>query len=461
MNITRTSSRGGRGGMAHVLALVFLVLLNGLAVALVSGTMLNLRAGDNYRRAVDAQLAAESGMDFMLNQIRSVRIPQDTNQETMPANIAEALGALLNTTANLASQSVTVSTGTVYVPGIQLPYGSFSCTLAPDGDKRCRLVVRGSAQGVQRSVAIDLVMTPKHSTAFDYGLASFGPVSIVGNARIVGVNDPSEASVLAADTSGGAALSLAANALIAGDLTVVNNAPIAISGSPSLGGTTDPELMADHILSVPEPPEAPALDIGPIAALATNVVDSSTHTSSPGLTFSNIRIAAGTNPTFASDVVINGVVYVEAPNNVTFSGNSTINGMVVTEDSDNPIQSCQLNFAGGMQAFGVETLPDTPEFAEVRQHTGTFVVAPGFGVTFSAQFSTINGTIAADQLTFTGQAGGIVNGAVIGLSERPMALDGGVEIHVDRLNAYPNPAGFVETMALEPDPASYTELVGG
>lgn len=470
MTHTKTSDKRSRGGTAYVMSLMAVIVFSILAAALASSTTLILRAGDNYRSVVNARLAAESGMDFMLNQIRIIRIPVDTNEDTVSANLTQALGNLLNTTANVAGQSVTVSREhagddchhwTVHVPDIQLPYGSFSCTLLPAAPDRCTLVVKGIANDISRSVAIDLVMTPRPNVAFDFGLASFGPVSVVGNARIVGVNDPSEASVLAADTSGGTALSLAANAVIAGDLTVVGDGHIAISGSPSLGGTTDPELMADHIHSVPEPPDVPTLNIGPIAALATNVVDSTTHTSSSGLTFSNIRIAAGTNPTFASDVVINGVIYVEAPNHVTFSGNSTINGMVVTEDSENPIESCQLNFAGGMQAFGVETLPDTPEFSEIKQHTGSFVVAPGFSVTFSAQFSTINGTIAADKLTFTGQAGGIINGAVIGLSEHPMALDGGVEIRVDRLNARPDPAGFVDTMALEADPASYTELVGG
>ncbi len=447
--------------MAHVMSLMVMVVFSVLAAALASNAMLTLRTGDNHRSAVDARLAAESGMDFMLNQIRSIRLPLDTTQETMPANLGQELGNLLNSTANLAGQSVTVSSNTVYVPEIQLPYGSFSCTLTPDGQDRCTLVVRGDTQGVMRSVAIDLVLIPRHSAVFDYGLASFGPVSMSGQARIVGVNDPSEASVLIADASGGTALSLSGSVVIAGDLTVVGNAQIAISGTPSLGGTMDPELMGQHIHPLHAAPEVPTLDIAPIAALATNVVDSSTDTSSPGLTFNNIRIVSGTNPTFGSDVVINGITYVEAPNIVTFSDRTTINGMIATEDSDNPIESCRLSFSAQVEAYGVETLPDTPEFSEVRQHTGTFILAPGFAVTFSGQFSAINGTIAADQLTFTGQASGVVKGAVIGLAEHPMSLNGGVEIQVDRLAAYPDPAGFVKTIALEPDPASYTELVGG
>ena len=83
---------------------------------MVSNTTLIVRAGDNHRSAVNARLAAESGMDFMLNQIRNVRLPLDTNEETMSANLTQALGNLLNTTANLASQSVTTSSNTVQMP---------------------------------------------------------------------------------------------------------------------------------------------------------------------------------------------------------------------------------------------------------------------------------------------------------------------------------------------------------
>ncbi len=469
MTHTKTSDKRSRGGTAYVLSLMAMIVFSVLAAAMASNTMLIIRAGDNHRSAVNARLAAESGMDFILNQIRSIRLPADTSEETMSTNLGEILGSLLNATANLQSQTVTVSREhgencqhwTAHVPDIQLPYGNFSCTLVPDGPDSCTLVVRGSANAISRSITIDLVLIPRHSTVFDYGLASFGPVSMSGNAKIVGVNDPSEANMMAATTSGGTALSLGGNAVIGGQLTVVDNAPIAISGTPSLGGTSDPEQMAQYIHSVPSAPEVPTLDVAPLAALAINVVDSSTHTSTSGMTFSNIRIAAGANPTFASDVVINGIIYVEAPNIVTFSGKATINGIVATEASNNPIESCQLHFAGQVEAFAVETLPETPEFSEIRQHTGTFVLAPGFAVTFSGQFSAINGTIAADKLTFTGQSEGIVNGAVIGLGNYPTALDGNVEIHVDRQGAYPNPAGFVKNFALEAKPASYTELVGG
>jgi len=461
MTRTRMTNPPRNVGTAHVLALVFLVLLSVLTVALASGAMLNLLAGDNHRRAMEAQLAAESGLAFILDQIGYIRLDPETTQETMAQNLAEALGERLNGTDNLDGQQVTASDTQVTVPPIQLPPGSFQCTLRPIADDRCTLIVQGSADGVVRTVAIDLRLVPRLSAVFDYGVASFGPIAISGSAKIIGVNDASEADVLAAAAGEATALTLSGNAVVDGDAALVGDGSIAVSGTPSLGGTPDPQEMAGHIRLLGSAPQEPLIDTATLAALATNVVDCSTDTSSSGLTFNNIRIAADTNPTFSSDVVINGIVYVESPNVVTFSGQTTLNGMVVTEDGGGSLEENKLIFSGKVEAYGVENLPDSPEFAAVKQQTGTFVLAPGFAVIFSGQFSAINGTIAADQLTFTGQAEGIVKGAVIGLGDAPTSLSGKVEIRVDRLKAYPDPAGFVKTLALEADAASYVELVGG
>ena len=53
-------------------------------------------------------------------------------------------------------------------------------------------------------------------------------------------------------------------------------------------------------------------------------------------------LALGTNPTFASDVVINGVIFVEAPNVVTFSGKVTINGLVAATNSGSVFEKFRL-----------------------------------------------------------------------------------------------------------------------
>ncbi len=192
--------------------------------------------------------------------------------------------------------------------------------------------------------------------------------------------------------------------------------------------------------------------------LAVNVIDANTNLSAG--VYNNIRIAAGTNPDFTSDVVLNGVVYVEAPNIVRFRGQTTINGLIVTQDKDLPLELCQLDFAGGVHANGVELLPDTSEFTAVKEYTGSFIIAPGFGAVFSGNFGTVNGAIAADQLTFAGTAEGTVNGTVIGLEDLPTMLGGNVIIRVNREGDGSTAAGFLESFALIPQPESYSELAG-
>jgi hypothetical protein len=207
-------------------------------------------------------------------------------------------------------------------------------------------------------------------------------------------------------------------------------------------------------------PDFPTVNVTPIATLATNVVDATTDTSVPGSVFNNIRIAAGTNPVFASDVIINGAVYVEAPNIIKFAGQTTLNGVVVTEQSEQPLEKCQITFAGTVTANGVDDLPDIPEFALIKEHTGTFVAAPGFGVTFAGNFSAINGAVAADKLTFTGTAEGTIRGCVIGLEDHPTVIDGNVDIFVDRSGSDENPAGFIESLGVAVLPDTYTECIG-
>ena len=446
--------------VAYVLALLVLAIFGVLAVAFSSKTGLNLRAGANHRLATDARFVAESGLAFMLDRVKAIRLPGDTTEDMLLDDLCSALGANLNGTTNLAGSTVVQSEEEVLIPKIALDHGVFTASLSSAGANRCRLEVKGVTGEISRRVAIDLVLQVKNSGVFDYGLASRSPISVLGNAVIHGVDDPTEASVVTTTTTG--ALEVGGNASISGDLfSTGDSSSIVISGSPTVAGETNPmTILANHVHTDVAAPDFPETDTAPLAALATNVVDSNTDISVNGLVLNNVKIAAGTNPTFAKDVVLNGVIYVEAPNRVTFTSKVTINGMIVTVPSEHPIADCQLDFAGQSEAFGVDVLPDTPQFAEVKQQTGSFIVAPGFSVKFSGQFSAINGTIAADQLTFTGQAEGVVNGALIGLAEHPAQVNGNVEIYVDRAKVNRNPSGFVKVLSLVPEAISYTELVG-
>jgi hypothetical protein len=447
-----------RKAFAYVLALILLAVFMILAVVYTAAANLSLRSGHNYGDAVQARLSAESGLAFALHAMERVRLPGSVTSSTFPGALSSALGGQLNGTANLAGQTVGVSGGLVVVPEIASPVGQFACRLAWVDEHRASLTVKGSSHQAAQRVQIHMAFVPRQPEVFDYGLASKGQITIFGNAQIVGVNYPGEASILSSTQTHSDAIVLSGSVTISGDLyTSGDGTYVAMTGSPTVAGSEDPNVIAQHIHLGMEVPDFPEVDIAPIAALATNVLSTSNPKAD---SYSNIRIAANTNPTFNSDVVLNGVVYVEAPNVVKFNGHATVNGLIVAQGSGQPLDLCQITFAGNVRANGVEALPDTPEFAVVKQQTGTFIAAPGFGLTFSGNVSVDNGSMAADQLTFTGSAEGIVHGSVIGLKDLPTSVGGSVEIYVDRQNADDSPAGFIPSIALVPVPSSYLELKG-
>jgi len=456
MRFRRSKLRRARPGFAYLMAMVLLTVLVAMAVSFSAVTNMSLLQSDNHRHGMEARLAAESGLAFMVENMRGIRLSGGLTQDAFLNSLATELGRRFDGTVNLAGQTVAKDANTVAIPAIAVEGMAFrSCVRWVDAN-HCRLEVTGTARGVSRRVTMDIQLAMKRSAVFDHGLASLGKVVVSGSAKIMGVNSPDEASVLAMTHPGSEAIAISGNSTISGDLYVAaENGTVSVSGAPSVGGTSDPAEIAGHIHLGAEAPTFPEVDVAPIAALATNVVDGGTDLRQPVL--NNIRIAAGTNPTFASDVVINGVVYVEAPNIVRFEGRTTLNGLIVGRNTSQPISDCQIRFSGHVEAFGVENLPDTAEFAAVKKQTGTFVLAPGFGVTFTGSFSAINGSIAADQLTFTGSAEGVVKGSVIGLGDLPTSVGGSVEIYVDSKNADPRPAGFLQSVALTPDPSTYAE----
>ena len=449
-------------GIISVLALLMLVVLSVLAVTMATVTQLNTLKSDNSRNALEARLAAESGLDYMLMIMRDMQVPETTEQTPFLADFAAALGERLTGTPTLSGASITNSGTEITIPSVSLPEGSFTASLTWIDSTHCRLESLGTCGGASRRLRMDFQMVPRRSPVFDHGIAAKGQLRLHGGARIKGSTDPNDASILSASATHDDAVLLDGGIVVDGDVYAAGaGSYVATSGSPEIAGSTDPEVYGEHVHSEVEVPDFPEVNTAPFAALAINLVDSSTDISSSGLVLNNIRIAAGTNPTFNSDVTINGIVYIETPNIVSFSGQATLNGMIATQDSEEPIENCQISFSGGVTANGVEALPDTEEFADIKQYTGTFIVAPGFAVSFAGNCSITGGIIAADQLTFTGTANGTIQGSVIAMGDQLTTFGGNVSLFVDHENLSDEPAGFVGSLGITPLPDTYTECVGG
>ncbi|MCK4602985.1 MAG: hypothetical protein KAU28_10995, partial [Phycisphaerae bacterium] len=382
-------------------------------------------------------------------------------EETLMANLRQSLAERLEGTGNLQGATISYDGQTVVIPPIAFDGQDrcFEVTFSLADDSSVYLRVNGRAGAICRSAGMNLQLMPGASAVFDYGIASRSSIRMMGNASVTGENDPSEANILSATYDDPEAFKLTGNPAIEGDIYASNpDAYVRLTGNASIGGETNgSEDIEDHIHvgigEVEFPEVAPAV----FEPFATNIVNSSTPTSG-NRTFSNIRILAGSNKTFSGNITLNGVIFIEAPNTVHFSGNVTITGVIVTEDAGEGVyDSNTIKFTGNTVARGVGQLPDTPEFHELRNMPGSFLLAPGFGVQFTGNFGTVNGTMAADSFKFAGNSSGTVHGTIINYSDSEFKLTGTTKITIDRSDAPGSPTGFATPFILTVNPNSYTE----
>jgi len=449
-----------RSGSAYVLAIILMVCFVAIAVGLAAFTNVNARTSKNVADIHRARLAAESGISFAIRKIRLLALPHATDLDNVIPKIAQELGERFDSTGNLAGGCVTHDGCTVYVPAITTDDGAFEIRIVQQADQTLSLEVQGIANDARRIVAVDLELKDGHpNSALNYGIASRGPISISGSGKVLGQNDLIEASVVSSSNAP-VAVSVAGTAVVEGDISSTGTeTSVVISGTPTIAGSQDLDAIAEHIHFGVDPPVFPEVDTSIFRPLATNIIDSQSDVSPSQKIYENILIKAGTNPTFASEVTINGVVYIEAPNIVNFSGKVTLNGVVATEPSSDPIEACKISFEAEVAANGVEALPDLPQYAGVKELDGTFVVAPGFDVSFAGNFAGVNGTIAADKLSFGGEAQGTIKGSVIGLADHPTFVGGYVSVMIDRSGEENPGAGILPPKSLDVVPRTFREKV--
>lgn len=448
---TEYNSRGRQRGIAYVLAMLLLAIFSTLAVAFAASTDLNVQKSNNYRSAQVARMAADSGLGFytgLLRQCQSSHAGSD-----LIADIAATLSEQMDGTANLAGETVGYSPGstTITIPTISIgpEQGRFAAIIAldPADDNVVWLIVNGHGGGMDRTERMAFQLSAGGASTFDYGVATRGQVKMSGQGKILSANDsPYEASMLSTYYSPSAdTFSLSGQVVVGGNIYTTNSdAGISVGRQVQVG---DRYVVAGNV-DFPEP------DPSIYEPFATH--EMSSHHPCRG-TYTNIRIAANTNPTFACNTVLEGVTFIEAPNNVKFSGRVVIRGVIVTQDARDSESSSSLRFSGQVASYGVETLPDTPEFAGIKQLPGVFLMAPGFDAKFSGQFGTVNGAMAAQSFTMSGQAGGLIKGVVISYGDAPFKYSGQAGLIIDRSGSNSLPAGFTSTGRLTPLPDTYLE----
>jgi hypothetical protein len=316
--------------------------------------------------------------------------------------------------------------------------------------------VTGQARGgqIMRAVQMNYGIAQKASGIFGYGVASRGSISMGGNTKILGATDPTKGSILAASTTAPTALTMSGSPQISGDASFVNpNAVTSISSGSTIDGYSPSSgSFANHIHKGVDAPTFPQIDTSAFLPYCTPYAG--------GKTLINCILPPG-NYSFAGNTTIQGILYIQTPSTVSFTGNLTIQGCIVVENNPKGTSATNtISFGGTVSASGIETLPTSSTFpAAETALKNAFLLAPDFSVSFGGNFGTIGGSIIADNLSFSGNAGGTVNGSVVGLADSPLTLNGNSDIIINSTGTSQYPAGVFFGSQYVPLSDTYQEVL--
>ena len=456
----RKRVRSARHGAALIVSMIFILVFSALAISIATMSGTNVQVAVNHHKANSARACAESGLEIIRLWITHVSIPGATPQD-------ERFGAIANSfqsaTSGISNVTPVFDGSAISIPSVTMDSAegrSFCAVITQIDADTLQLAVAGTYGSITRTVRVNYTFGTRAHNAFNYGIATKGPLHLTGNIGINGANISLESDAYIESLNSPLALSITGNSQIAGDVNIVN--PLATvdlkGGQAGIGGEKGQAAIDNHVTFGAPPTEFPEPDPALFEPYTVNVVDATTDTSADA-TFENIRIAAGTNPTFSGHVTLKGVVFVETPNVVKFTGTTDITGIIVADgDPADNSGTNQLIFQGDVGSSPVTELPDAEPFTEIRDKTGTFVIAPGFRVSFGGSFSTLNGAIAGNGIEFFGNAGGTVKGSILNYSDEQMALTGNSDIYFNRSGTAKVPAGFIPEIILQYDPTSYREV---
>jgi hypothetical protein len=442
-------------GFATIAAMVLLAVFAALSVTFFAASNGAMLQAENQTHVQEALLAAESGLSFHTYVLKQVSMGSGLQGSALMDALHTKLANEAQIAGNLGGAGLTYAGGVLTVPAITLDGGrSFTATFYNCSGANLSLKVTGHSGSVSRCVMMTCSVSQGQAFCPEAGIVTRGAVNLTGNDSIKGANTATEGEIYTA-TAAVTAITMTGNAKIQGDVYATNpDAQASLTGNISIGGATG-AAVANHVHFGAAPIDIPEVDPTVFAPYATNIVDGSTSTNG-NKTFTNIRIKAGTNPTFSGNITIKGVVYIEKPNKVNFSGNLNFTGVVVT-DPGHATAGNELNFTGNTASSAIETLPDTADFHALRTMKGAFILAPGFTTKFAGNFGTVNGMMAAEAFTFTGNAGGTVRGSIINYGTSTFGMSGNASLIFDHSAYKDTIPGLAAPAKFSIDPSSYVE----
>jgi hypothetical protein len=459
-----------------MLAMLYLVLFSTLALGFYASVTSATQISHNDHRMTACRTAAESGMQFLKYQLGTVNIPATTPDNQLFSQVYAQLCTKLNGYPTMAGQTVGLSAAgdVISIPGnngwitCDDTGGRFRATIENMGGTKLRVLVRSRYGNVTGSVGVRLeyAVAQNASSIFDFGIASRSPIEMFSNATVSGGANPALGSVLTTSTRQ-PALHMDSNAAITGDVTFTNpSAQLIMSGTNTIGGYTKGSASINQHLHYGEAePEFPVVNTDAFKPFAGNLLNGGTIVLLPGLTYDtgtirNVLVKANTNPKFAGNLKIQGVVYIETPNKVQFDSNVEITGAIVVQN--NPTGDTTTNeiyLESNVKLLPMEALPDNSYFPPaLRKLTGASILAPKFNLELDSNFGATAGTIVAGKIHFDSNASGAIKGSVINLEDTRVRMDSTASVTIQSRGTANYPAGVRFGSHFAPLPDTYLEV---
>jgi hypothetical protein len=445
-----------------LLSIIILAIGSSLTVTLACLANTNLQNANDLHSANNARTTAESGLEIMQFLMRDINLGGVGDTGT------ERINALWNYMRTKATNEGMTSVNLTAYPTASTPYiflspvilGSnsnefFYGYLFAKTNEVIRMYVMGYSNSILRTVYVEYDLVETAHTAFDYGMATKGPLKLQGNILLTGVNISVESNAYIESMSDILALEMQ-NSQIAGHVKIVN--PMGMvdlsGGQASIGGETGADAL-NHVSIGVEAASFPTPNPTVFKSYATTDFTASSTT---GGVIENVLVKAGTNPKFSGTTTIRGVMYIEQPNVVEFKGGVDITGLIVAEgDLHDDSETNKIIFGGSVDSTSVSELPADAKYSGLHDETGTFIMAPGFSLSFGGSFGTLSGAIVGNGIEFFGSAGGIIQGSVINYSQNKMELTGSSDLFFNRSGLDEIPAGFIPEVRVVLDRDSYSE----
>jgi hypothetical protein len=451
-----------RSGVALIMSMIFILIFSALTISLATLSNTNAQIANNQKKLNLAYSSAESGLDVSKYWLKNVYMAYTVAPEDrfgVLANFVEAdLEAVNINLLKTYDSDGAIDSISLNDIGFNSSLGqSFTALVKPDPANidQLQMYITGTGSDVQKTILVNYIYGTRAHNVFDFGIATKGPLNLIGSVSVSGANIEVDSSVYI-ETDAPEALSIIGKSSIGGDVSITNvDAGVSLGSNASVGGEKMPNAI-DHVFKGAPTTEFPV----PMPDYFEKYVQTTYDPNNILTEYSNVRIPLGTNPSFAGGVIFNGVLYIESPNIVTFTGHVTINGIIVGNgDLNDNSGTNKIIFLGTVDSNPVTDLDaNNPDYAELTNETGTFLMAPGFSVDFGGDFETPNGAIAANGVKFSGNAGGIIQGSVINYSNVPMELSGNSALLFNRTADGEVPAGFGPEIILHFIPESYTEV---